>query len=196
MRFFNFWFLTFIITVPVCKTSTDDDIIFAQQLLMHQGDRISCALFVPDDNVKKVLIGLINNERRAIYALQYRISDKDIAFALCQAHKRGVKIRIIIDCSCIEDRAEKISILHTQGISIHRYKDRNSTMHNKIFVFMDNFGHRPIIWTGSANATRSGTLKNQENVLIINDRELVQKYIKKFESLWHQTTVVTNAHLA
>ncbi|MGB8467447.1 MAG: phospholipase D-like domain-containing protein [Candidatus Babeliales bacterium] len=174
----------------VTRSSLYDYTSYANQFCNTRAGTISTTLFVPDDPVKKVLLGLIQNERKAIYSAQFRLTDKDIVLALCDAHRRGVQIKIVVDCSGIEERYEKISLLCKAGIPVHKYKELNSTMHNKFFVFFNNGNQGSLVWTGSANTTRTGLLNNQENVYISNEHAMIARYIKKFDQLWGQTIAI------
>ena len=52
-------------------------------------------------------------------------------------------------------------------------------MHNK-FAVIDG---RTVL-TGSFNWTITADTKNDENLLVITDKELAQKYVKQFNRLW------------
>lgn len=160
------------------------------QLFGTRPQRIAHVLFVPDTNVKTLLVGLIQNERESIYGALFRLSDKDVVQALCDAHRRGVKIKLVVDCSGLQDRYEKISLLVKSGIDVHQYKVPTSTLHHKFFIFGNNNYYGPIVWTGSANATQSGLLKNQENVHLINETALINGYRKKFDELYKTSVPV------
>lgn len=180
-------FLTILLTFFLLRLlDANDYISFAKEILSKEG-RITSAFFVPDDPVKKILLGLINNEQRSISMAQFRLSDKDLAYALCQAHNRGVVVRVITDYSCLQERYEKISLLRQNGIKIHIYDISNSIMHHKIFLFGHNFYGKQILWTGSSNATYAGVARNKENVIVTDDQRIIEKYKQCFQDLWDKT---------
>ena len=74
---------------------------YAQLRLVKLGNRVEGVFFVPDDPVKKILLGLIYSERWYIKAALYQLTDPDIFDALIDAHRRGVKVEIITDKSCL-----------------------------------------------------------------------------------------------
>jgi phosphatidylserine/phosphatidylglycerophosphate/cardiolipin synthase-like enzyme len=52
-------------------------------------------------------------------------------------------------------------------------------MHHKFAIF-----DRRIVVTGSFNWTRSATTENNENIVVIEDPAVVQRFSDEFERLW------------
>ena len=55
------------------------------------------------------------------------------------------------------------------------YDNNSYSMHHKVFIIDDK-----IVITGSYNPTKSGTSKNDENVLVIYSSEVAEKYLEEF----------------
>lgn len=169
-----------------------DCIEYARHVLANDDGHIHAAFFVPDDPVKTIMLGLINNEQKSIKTAQFRVIDKDIAQALLDAYLlRHVIIEIITDHSCLLDQYEKVSWLASQGIPIHKYMNGSTLMHNKFWIFGHNFFNGPVLVTGSANATRSGFTKNEENIIVTNNPVIIERYETKFDTLFKKTFPVT-----
>lgn len=143
---------------------------------------VARAFFVPQDEVKMLLLGLIYAERAAIKVAAFCLTDDYIAQALVAAHKRGVHVEVVVDASCLSVKSNKVQMLRNAGIYVWVYKKPYSLMHDKYFIFSSCFG-RAFVWTGSANATQSGTTRNIENVCLLEDRTLVEQYRYNFEAL-------------
>lgn len=159
---------------------------YARERLLHPGNRIEGVFFVPDDPVKKILIGLIYNEKSLIKAALYQLTDNEIVNALIDARKRGVMVEVITDKSCLLSKHEKISTLKRHGIAVYVYNKAYSIMHNKIWVFGRNFYNRPLLLSGSANATMTGTTRNEENVIVTDRFDIVRIYNQKLDRLKHK----------
>ena len=56
-------------------------------------------------------------------------------------------------------------------------------MHNKFMIFKRSLLNRSILWTGSYNFTRSANNKNQENIIITEDLDLIRAYREQFEKI-------------
>lgn len=150
------------------------------------------AYFSPDDNLESLLCSYIDQEQEAIDIAIFSFTNKRIARALIDAYNRGIKIRIITDPSSLQDRFNKCTLLQENHIPIFvydlHYKGKASNtlsnlMHNKFAIFKKNNGKIPCVWTGSFNFTKSASLSNQENILVIQEQPTVQKYIMQFDRL-------------
>lgn len=160
---------------------------YAREILVNQNGSIKRALFPPDDNAKKALIGLINAETQHIYLAIYMFTDRDIAKALIDAYKRGVKIEVIADRSCAQSIWNKLRILAQSGIPIYIWpqalEETSAIMHNKFIVFASAIDNKTILWTGSYNFSKAASLANQENILVLDDLDLAKNYINQFKKL-------------
>ena len=56
-------------------------------------------------------------------------------------------------------------------------------MHNKFILFGKNVGGKSLFWTGSFNFTKSAKMNNQENVVILDEIQLIDRYNKQFAVL-------------
>lgn len=146
------------------------------------------AYFSPHDNIKQHLIDLITHEKQSIKVSVYTFTDKEIAAALIEAQKRGVAVEVITDGSASKDKFSKIAYLNQAGIRVCVYEPKeegliNNIMHHKFVLFGKNKDDKPLLWTGSYNFTKSANIKNQENVVVLDDPHIVDQYLKQFERL-------------
>ena len=68
----------------------------------------SFAYFSLSDDIRSKLIELINSTTYKIQAAVYIITDKSIVQALIDAKKRGVKIELVTDKSCLNSIGGKL----------------------------------------------------------------------------------------
>lgn len=154
-----------------------------------QQSTLKIVLFSPSDKVRTQLLDLIHHEQEHMCIAVFMLTDKKIAHELLQAHNRGVIIEIITDPGCVKDQYNKIGFLSDNGLSVYVYNPQHikskftSIMHNKFALFKKNKGDKSILWTGSFNFTCSAHKCNQENVLVLDDGELVRKFVAQFERL-------------
>jgi len=157
-------------------------------LLRCKDGSFKYALFSPDDDLQKMLVQLIDQEKEYILIAVFSFTNSIIAQALVNAKKRGVKVEIVTDISCVRDKFNKINFLKENGIKVYVYNPRNMTvlnniMHNKFVLFGKNIEGKPLLWTGSFNFTKSAQMNNQENVLILDEIHLIERYQKQFAIL-------------
>jgi len=149
-------------------------------------------MFAPDDNVLSMLKKLIGKEKTSIRMAAFLLTDYEIVKAIVQAKARGVIVEIIFDPKGIKDRYSKIArMLRGKGVDIFVYKSFSNNsqshlsniMHNKFIVFGENIFGKSLVWTGSFNFTYSAHRVNQENVVILDDSDLIKKFIDRFDHI-------------
>ena len=100
----------------------------------------------------------------------YSFTSAPIAGALVDAHKRGVKVQVILDDSQRTEKYSEADFLVHSGVPT-LIDPRHAIAHNKIMVIDDY-----LIVTGSFNFTKAAEEKNAENLLVINDSALAAQY--------------------
>ena len=163
---------------------------YAHKVISNNGSSIKQALFSPEDDVKSVLIGLINQEKKHISLAIFTLKDKDISQALIDAYDRKVSIEIVTDRTTYMSDYSKIPLLAKKNITIYIYpqlknidKAAASLMHNKFIIFDSSMYGKTILWTGSFNLSRAASYNNQENVIILDDPSLITAYAQRFSLL-------------
>jgi phosphatidylserine/phosphatidylglycerophosphate/cardiolipin synthase-like enzyme len=149
--------------------------------------------FSPDDNPREVFLSLIRAEKEAIKIAIYMFTDSLIAQELIAAHKRGVRVEVITDPSCLKESSNKIGMLCDAGIDIFVYsstataKAYASIMHNKFAIFTKNKSEKALLWTGSFNFTKAASVNNQENVIVLDDEHFIKRFAQQFNQLKGRT---------
>ncbi len=147
--------------------------------ISHQdGSIIANAYFSPGEDVKKRLIALCEHASRSLDVCVFTIADDQLCQALIDAHRKGVIVRVITDDEKTKDKGSDIYALIRAGIEV-RTDDDPAHMHHK-FVIRD----KAMLASGSFNWTRSATTKNQENIIVTNEKSLVRDFLTQFDTLW------------
>ena len=134
--------------------------------------------FSPDGNCEEKLVHLILSARDSIYVQSYSFTSRKIANALNKKVNDGVKIKVIADRSLFDpnNRYSKIKQLIHAGAQV--WVDKSvSIQHNKVMI-VDHH----LVETGSYNFTVSANRYNAENMLIIDDQGIAERYL----TYWHQ----------
>lgn len=108
----------------------------------------------------------------------YVFTDKEIALSLVKARERGVKVRLYLDKDQVDYQYSQSRFLVQKGIKT-RISSNNYIMHNK-FAIIDN----RILLTGSYNWTFSANNRNDENLMVIDDPEIIEIFQNQFVNLW------------
>lgn len=140
----------------------------------------------PDDlrgSVPEKLIEHINNAQHTIHIAAFEFDLEPVADALIAAQKRGVEVQWVTDdehgIEADEDEGHNLfPKLEKAGIKV-RDDDRSALMHDKFWIFDDQ-----TVWTGSTNITSNGNFRNNNNVLVIDSREVAGMYEREFDEMW------------
>jgi len=130
------------------------------------------------DNPQKEIIKNINQAESIINIAMYIFTDREIALPLVKARERGVKVRLYLDKEQVDYKYSQSRFLVQKGIKA-RISSNKYIMHNK-FAIIDN----RILLTGSYNWTFSANNRNDENLMVIDDPEIIEIFQNQFINLW------------
>jgi phosphatidylserine/phosphatidylglycerophosphate/cardiolipin synthase-like enzyme len=108
----------------------------------------------------------------------FLITHKALAQSLIRASKRGVAVKVILDATNAHGAYSAHKLLRQNGIQV-KTENFAGKLHSKSVIIDDTY---TII--GSMNFSRSGENKNDENMLIIKNREIAVFYRTFFQYLW------------
>ena len=134
--------------------------------------------FSLSDNPQKEIIKNINQAEAFINIAMYIFTDREIAIPLVKARERGVKVRLYLDQDQVDYKYSQSRFLVQKGIKT-RISTNNYIMHNK-FAIIDN----RILLTGSYNWTFSANNRNDENLMVIDDPEIIGIFQNQFINMW------------
>ncbi len=127
--------------------------------------------FSPRDGATEAIVREIGQARSEVRVQAYSLTSAPIAEALLKAHKRGIKVEVILDKS---QRTQKYSSsTFLANARIPTYIDaEHAIAHNKIIII-----DRSVVITGSFNFTKAAEEKNAENLLVIRSKEVAKPYL-------------------
>ena len=144
--------------------------------------------FSPNQNIDLIMIKEIEKAKAKISVAIYDITNKKITDALINAHKRGISVRLYTDKNINKDYEQPLlDDLETNGIDVKIATPENwsnvqayrAIMHNKFIVIDEN-----LVITGSYNFTANAEENNRENLIIIPNKIIAEKYYKQFNIYW------------
>ncbi|MDA7621985.1 phospholipase D-like domain-containing protein [Akkermansiaceae bacterium] len=149
-------------------------------LYARENEVKASAYFSPGEDCLHRIRRLIGEARESLDICIFTITDNRIVKKLEEAHARKIRIRIISDDDKSEDLGSDLDHLRRAGISC-RFDRTTAHMHHK-FAVADN----DLLLTGSYNWTRSAATENDENIIVTNNRKLVNSFQLKFDELWER----------
>ena len=130
--------------------------------------------FSPNSGGTVAIVREIDRARSEILVQAYSFTSAPIAEALRKAHRRGVRVEVILDKSQKTRKYSSATFLENAGIPTF-IDHRHAIAHNKI-ILVD----RTVVITGSFNFTKAAEEKNAENLLIIRSKELARPYLENW----------------
>ena len=137
--------------------------------------------FSPNGGCQDAVIAEIKKAHDSIDIAMYELTSREIAQAIVEAKERHVKVKVSLDIAQIKDHFSKGRYLLKKGVEV-KFHMGPGLMHDKFAVIDDR-----IVITGSYNWTVTAEKKNAENLLLISDKVIAQKYTKEFKHLWSQS---------
>ena len=135
--------------------------------------------FSPQDASLRYGVGsLIARARSNINVSVFFLTDKYVTANLIAAHRRGVKVRVIIDATSAGNGYSKHEILREAGIPV-KVENWGGKMHMKA-ASMDGAS----LVLGSMNWTSAGLYANDENTLLVRSKRLAWQFDRYFDDIW------------
>jgi phosphatidylserine/phosphatidylglycerophosphate/cardiolipin synthase-like enzyme len=168
VRISTFLALVLLVFFPISSSC------LAESLTLPQNTPVQ-VYFSPKGGCTSAIIKEIEQAKTDIFVQAYSFTSAPIAKALVNAHKRGVKVEVILDKS--QRSAKYTSATFLKNAGIPTYIDaQHAIAHNKIII-IDNAS----VITGSFNFTKAAEEKNAENILVISSKELAENYMNNWQ---------------
>ena len=156
-------------------------------LHVKTSDSTISIFFSPKSNTYESAIKeLVQNAKEYIYIPIFYLTHKELSKNLIDAKKRGVDIKIILDATAARNKYSTHRDLRKKGLQV-KVENFGGKMHAKSIIIDDKY-----FVSGSMNLTKAGNSKNDENTLIVKNRQLAKQYKDWFLSLW---TSIPNKYL-
>jgi phosphatidylserine/phosphatidylglycerophosphate/cardiolipin synthase-like enzyme len=131
--------------------------------------------FSPKVSCTDAIIKELDKAKTSVLVQAYSFTSAPISEALLNAHKRGVKIEVILDKSRTREKKSRADFLAYAGIPI-KIDAAHKIAHNKVIIV-----DRETVISGSFNFTGAAEDRNAENLLVIQDKTLAAKYIENWQ---------------
>ncbi len=140
--------------------------------------------YSPRANLQEIDRTLIDGARETLDMAAYVLTNRAIIDALADAARRGVVVRLYLDPDQPALRSKGATALalealaRMRGVQV-RVKAGEDLMHLKAYQV-----DRRVLRTGSANFSVSGAQRQDNDIVLIQSREVVAHFLKEFDYLW------------
>ena len=132
--------------------------------------------FSPKGGCSDAIIKELKGAKSSVLVQAYWFTSPSIAKALVEVHKRGVKVEVILDRSRTEMENEQAEFIVQNGVPTF-IDDKHTTAHNKLMIVDGS-----VVVTGSFNFTDQSENENAENLLVIRDKGLADKFTANWKA--------------
>lgn len=138
--------------------------------------------FSPNGGVRQRLLRAVEESHRSIDIAVYNFTASQLAEALYAAKARGVRVRVLTDRERADTGGSGVRGLRLNGIPVRALGvPEQSLMHHKFAVFDER-----LVVTGSYNWTNSAEHANYENIILLDDPGVVNRFRQEFLRLWRE----------
>src|SRR3990170_360737 len=143
--------------------------------------------FSPNGGIRDRLLRAINHTKATIDLAIFDFTSGELAGALLAARERRVAIRVVADARQAQGKHSEIPLLLERGVKVRLARgSARGIMHHKFAIFDGK-----LLVTGSYNWTDSAERLNRENLIILDEPAIVQRYQVSFEGLFNGSGAVS-----
>lgn len=156
-------------------------------VVCHSWEQVLCAessrslppievYFSPGGGCTDAILSQLSAAKSSILVQAYSFTAAPIAKSLVEAHGRGVKVQVILDKEKAGEKHSEADNLVRAGVPT-LIDGKHVTAHNKVMVI-----DAQVVITGSFNFNRHAEEDNAENLLVIRDRRIAEKYTANWKA--------------
>ncbi|MCL4246697.1 MAG: phospholipase [Anaerolineae bacterium] len=137
--------------------------------------------FAPEDDVLDAILATVNSAQHSIKFMTFSFTVDPIGQAMIARAGQGVNVQGIFETTGSETQFSELPILFCAGLDA-RQDGNPYRLHHKVFIIDDE-----TVMTGSFNISQNAVQSNDENLVIITDRDLAAEYLAEFDRRWAES---------
>lgn len=147
------------------------------QMVEIYGTKIQ-VLFASEDDVMGQLIPLAKDAEESIKFMAFSFTHDELGSTMRDFAKKGGEVKGIFETRASETKYSELTAFYCEDIPV-RQDGNPGTFHHKVIIIDGK-----IVVTGSLNFSNNAIESNDENVLIIYNREIASLYLDEFDRRW------------
>jgi phosphatidylserine/phosphatidylglycerophosphate/cardiolipin synthase-like enzyme len=140
--------------------------------------------FGPEDSVVSSLTYLLDKAQHSIRFMAFSFTHEAMGYVMRTNANLGVDVRGIFETRGAFTQYSELASFACAGIPV-RTDSNGRSFHHKVII-VDDF----IVATGSFNFSNNADTNNDENMIVIANREIAAVYIEEFERRWAEANEV------
>ena len=149
---------------------------------MQIGDIPVEVYFSPRNGVANHLLAWIDSARTSIFFLAFSFTSNDLGEALRQRALDGIQVKGVMDDGQVRsNQGTEFDAFKQAGLPVRLDGNVSGLMHHKVMIIDES-----VVVTGSYNFTDSAEMRNDENLVILEDRDLAAQYLVEFRKIYNE----------
>lgn len=145
-------------------------------LKIQNDSLVVSSYFCPQNNCEKEVIDILNGAKERVVFASFAFTNDAISQTLINLSYNGINVSGIIEKRNYNTKGSDINAMSEYFLV---YNDTNkNTMHHKFFVVDDKY-----VITGSMNPTGSGVKYNDENIVVVENKDMAIAFYDEYLSL-------------
>ena len=141
------------------------------------------AVFFPGESHENNVVNMIRTCKYSLDICMFTMTNDKLFEAVEECWNANIDVRIITDDECVKQKGSDVYKLAAIGVPVKTDSSAQYHMHHK-FVIVD----KKVLITGSFNWTVQAVKNNNENVIMFQNKELVDQYVAEFDRIWKTFT--------
>jgi phosphatidylserine/phosphatidylglycerophosphate/cardiolipin synthase-like enzyme len=149
--------------------------------------------FSPSDKVTARIQKTIESADNDLQFALLTMTKNELGDAVIERKNAGVSCRGMIEN--FNDIGSEFSYLQTNGVNV--VADAHSEQLHHKYVVVDALlqNSDPTVWTGSHNWTFTAETSNDENSLVIHDKDIAIMYLQEFQKRWTELSPINTSEV-
>lgn len=148
--------------------------------LSWQGQPLKAeVLFSPEDPVRQRLSDVLKEAHKNIYFMAFSFTDDQLGKIILDKASKGVEVHGLFEKTGSGTKFSEYGVFKKNKLDVKTDGDGRIILHHKVFVIDEE-----TVVTGSYNFSRNADRSNDENMLILHNSPLAQKYLEEFKRLY------------
>lgn len=136
--------------------------------------------FAPEDGVMDRVIELVSRASESIRFMAFTFTDDDLGVAMREKAAAGVLVEGVFEARGAGSEYSEFPAMLDAGMNV--WEDGNSAiMHHKVIIIDGG-----VVLLGSFNFSGNADQSNDENILVIYDREIAGQFLDEFDRIISQ----------
>jgi phosphatidylserine/phosphatidylglycerophosphate/cardiolipin synthase-like enzyme len=134
--------------------------------------------FSPEDNIERIIIKRLMKAKSSIHFMAFSFTSDKIGETMIRKFKKGIFVYGLFDKKGAKSRYSEYLKMKLEGLPVKKARNK-FLMHHKVIII-----DKSLVIMGSYNFSKNANKKNDENILLIHNKEIAYYFLREFRKLY------------